>query len=143
MSFGHGGCFCLVRQDIRTGGAVEKRVVDTCASLPISSLGAVQSLADHDPDSAPLIWMQYIGSQCLYPLTGLGLAGLARGGERPLVIPPRTFVPYNAQATLHVDVGLWATLLPLSVHGRVSDIWRGYIAQRLFWDVGLSLAFVS
>jgi hypothetical protein len=29
----------------------------------------------------------------------------------------------------------------LQVHGRVSDIWRGYIAQRLLWDVGHSIAF--
>lgn len=29
----------------------------------------------------------------------------------------------------------------LQVHGRVSDIWRSYIAQRLLWDVGYSIAF--
>jgi hypothetical protein len=29
----------------------------------------------------------------------------------------------------------------LQVHGRVSDIWRSYIAQRLLWDVGSSIAF--
>ena len=52
-------------------------------------------------------------------------------------------MPYNAQSTLHAHEGLWSLLLPCSVHGRVSDIWRSYIAQRLFWDVGLSLAFVG
>lgn len=30
----------------------------------------------------------------------------------------------------------------LQVHGRVSDIWRSYIAQRLLWDVGSSIAFM-
>jgi hypothetical protein len=29
----------------------------------------------------------------------------------------------------------------VQVHGRVSDIWRGYAAQRLMWDTGHSLAF--
>jgi hypothetical protein len=29
----------------------------------------------------------------------------------------------------------------LQVHGRVSDIWRSYAAQRLLWDVGLHIAF--
>jgi hypothetical protein len=27
------------------------------------------------------------------------------------------------------------------VHGRVSDIWRSYISQRLLWDVGYHIAF--
>ena len=29
----------------------------------------------------------------------------------------------------------------VQVHGRVSDIWRSYIVQRLLWDVGYSVAF--
>lgn len=29
----------------------------------------------------------------------------------------------------------------LQVHGRVSDIWRSYMAQRLLWDVGYQVAF--
>ena len=27
------------------------------------------------------------------------------------------------------------------MHGRVSDIWRSYISQRLLWDVGYRVAF--
>lgn len=27
------------------------------------------------------------------------------------------------------------------VHGRVSDIWRSYISQRLLWDIGYRVAF--
>lgn len=27
-------------------------------------------------------------------------------------------------------------LLPVTVHGRVSDIWRGYIGQRIMRDIG-------
>ena len=51
-----------------------------------------------------------------------------------------SFVPTNAQATLHT--ALWATLLPKTVPGRVSDIWRGYFAQALFPYVGTSVAIV-
>jgi hypothetical protein len=29
------------------------------------------------------------------------------------------------------------------VHGRVSDIWRSYICQKILWHVGSRLAFVS
>lgn len=53
------------------------------------------------------------------------------------------FAPYNAQSTLHTSSALWALLLPLGPHPRVSDIWRSYIAQRLFADVGVRVAFHS
>jgi hypothetical protein len=33
------------------------------------------------------------------------------------------------------------TGLFLQVHGRVSDIWRSYIVQRLLWDAGYAVAF--
>ena len=32
-------------------------------------------------------------------------------------------------------------LLPITVHGRVSDIWRSFLTQRLLWLVGGSLSF--
>jgi hypothetical protein len=63
----------------------------------------------------------------------------ARG---PLVVPSHAFAPYNAQATIHTSKALWALLLPLTVPGRVSDIWRGYFAQALFRDLGLSVTFL-
>ena len=62
-------------------------------------------------------------------------------GDTRVVLPPGTFSSYNAQATLHY--ALWGLLLPVSVHGRVSDIWRSYIMQRLMQDVGLTVGFVS
>jgi nucleoside-diphosphate-sugar epimerase len=63
---------------------------------------------------------------------------------RPLdayALPRGTMMPYNAQATLHSHAALWSLLLPCSVHGRVSDIWRSYLTQRLFWGTGLTVAF--
>ena len=51
------------------------------------------------------------------------------------------YAPYNAQATLHMYPALWSLLLPVTVHGRVSDIWRGYAAQRLMDMLGLRLLF--
>lgn len=32
-------------------------------------------------------------------------------------------------------------LMPIQVHGRVSDIWRSYIAQRLLWEADAYVAF--
>ena len=59
------------------------------------------------------------------------------------MIPQRTFTPYNAQATLHMSSALWGLLLPITVHGRVSDIWRSYFAQALMWRAGLHLAMAQ
>ena len=48
---------------------------------------------------------------------------------------------YNAQATLHMQATLWALMLPVTVHGRVSDIWRGYVVQRIMMLLDLRLIF--
>lgn len=40
-------------------------------------------------------------------------------------------MPFNAQATLFRRAAFWSLYLPISVHGRVSDIWRSYIFQAL------------
>ena len=54
-----------------------------------------------------------------------------------------TMMPYNAQATLHSYDAFWGLLLPCTVHGRVTDIWRAYFTQRMLWDVGLRIGFSS
>ena len=60
----------------------------------------------------------------------------------PLMIPPHAFVPYNAQATVHMHSAFFATLLPSTVPGRVSDIWRSYFAQVLFFPLDLAVTFL-
>ena len=48
-------------------------------------------------------------------------------------VPPSRAAPTPLRSTsLH---------LAPQVHGRVTDIWRAYFAQRLLWDVGLRIAF--
>jgi hypothetical protein len=94
-------------------------------------LALVQSLADHDPDV-----------DAIYRMTGaLPFNFLQK--RKLLTVPVETFVPWNAQATLFAPDAYWSLLLPTSVHGRVSDIWRSYIGERLFWEFNLSLAFAS
>lgn len=51
--------------------------------------------------------------------------------QASLVGPAGVNAPYNAQATLYTRRALWGLLLPVTVHGRVSDIWRSYIVTRL------------
>ena len=50
-----------------------------------------------------------------------------------LVIPRGVFAPYNSLSTIHQYEALWSLLLPKTVHKRVADIWRSYIAQSLFY----------
>ena len=102
-------------------------------TINTSQIGVVQSLANHNPDV-----------DAIYRLTRPLPLDFARDGSAtagPLVLPEHTFAPFNAQATLFHSAAVWALYLPVTVHGRVSDIWRSYIAQRLMWDAGLLLAF--
>ena len=50
-----------------------------------------------------------------------------------LVIPRGVFAPYNSHSTIHRYEALWSLLLPKTVHKRVADIWRSYIAQSLLY----------
>jgi hypothetical protein len=59
-----------------------------------------------------------------------------------LKIPQNIVTPYNAQATLHFYDAFWALYLPVTVAGRVSDIWRSYFTQSLFSSLGLSIGFL-
>lgn len=59
----------------------------------------------------------------------------------PVLLPPGTMAPFNSQNTFFLYKGLWATLLPITTAFRVCDIWRGYFAQRLIWEIGGYLSF--
>jgi hypothetical protein len=96
----------------------------------VKNIGVFQSLANHEPDV-----------DGIFRLTLPIPFNWDESAQDTLVLPPGVLAPYNAQAQLSMRGALWALLLPVSVHGRVSDIWRAYFAQRLLWDVGLRLAF--
>lgn len=61
----------------------------------------------------------------------------------PLSLAPYTFCPFNSQNTLFYYDAFWALLVPMTTKFRVCDIWRGYCAQRLLWDLGAQLCFLS
>lgn len=60
---------------------------------------------------------------------------------RPCVLPPFTFCPFNTQNTLFHKEAFWGLYIPSYVPFRVCDIWRGYIAQRLLWEIEGVLCF--
>lgn len=92
-----------------------------------------QFLADEDPD-VDAIFRLTRALPCSF-------RGLPQGTQDTLVIPQNIFTPYNAQATVHLYESFWGLLLPVTVHGRVSDIWRAYLTQRLLWDIGQVVSF--
>ena len=97
------------------------------------SIAVLQSLADRQPDV-----------DAIYRITmPIPFSFRRSSNTKPLLVPRGVLTPCNAQATLHFQVGFWALLLPITVHGHVSDIWRSYFAQRLFWDVGLQAGFFA
>ena len=62
---------------------------------------------------------------------------------RPHVSTHCRYAPWNAQATLFRRTAFWGLLLPVTVPGRVTDIWRSYIVQRLLWEMGGTYSFVA
>jgi len=94
-----------------------------------------QFLADEDPD-VDAIFRLTRQLPCTFE-------GLPHELPSMLAIPHNVFLPYNAQATSHLYEAFWGLLLPVTVHGRVSDIWRAYLTQKLLWDVGQVVAFTS
>lgn len=59
----------------------------------------------------------------------------------PAILPKGVFSPFNSQNTLFHSEAFWALFIPKTTTIRVCDIWRGYWAQRLLWEVGGSLGF--
>jgi len=93
----------------------------------------VQSLADNDPDV-----------DAIYRLTRKLPVKFSHEDSAGIeVIPEGVLSPFNAQATIFSRSAFWGLLLPISVSGRVSDIWRSYFTGRLLQSVNQRLAFAS
>ncbi|XP_067649693.1 uncharacterized protein [Haliotis asinina] len=59
----------------------------------------------------------------------------------PALVPAGVFSPFNSQNTLFLYDAFWALLIPATPTFRVCDIWRGYWAQRLLWEIGGNVGF--
>lgn len=82
----------------------------------------IQSLANREPDVDAIYRLTNIRYPIsFYPETRYSACVLDYG----------VLAPFNAQATMFFRDAVYSMLLPVTVHGRVSDIWRGYIAQSI------------
>ena len=89
-----------------------------------SSIAVFQSLADHDPDV-----------DAIYRMTRDLPLYFARA-DTIISVPRGTYAPWNAQAVLVRREAFFGLALPITVSGRVSDIWRSYLTSRLLWEAG-------
>lgn len=101
-------------------------------SIDMSSVGVIQYLANHDPDI-----------DAIYRMTKENKHFDFTVNKRSIILDRGIYTPFNAQATLFTYDMFWALYLPVTVTGRVSDIWRSYIAQRVMWDIDRYLIFSS
>ena len=104
-------------------------ILNGTKDVALDKIGVIQYLADGNPDI-----------DAVHRLTKK-LPMTFAPDSNFLLVPWQSFVPYNAQATLHTKPAFWATLLPFTVPGRVSDIWRSYFSEALFREIGLQVVF--
>jgi hypothetical protein len=91
-----------------------------------------QGLVDLDPDV-----------DAIYRLTVPHTQNIQFTPNKCIALSKGCYSPFNTQNTLFYKKVFPFMLLPISVHSRVTDIWRGYIAQRLLWELDSSLLFLS
>ena len=104
----------------------------TCKMTHSFEVGIIQSLANEQPDvdaiyrltrEVPFNFKYTPDSRCA------------------LVVPENMYSPFNAQATLWLPSAFEFLALPVSVNGRVSDIWRSYITQYFIHKKHVKLVF--
>ncbi len=89
------------------------------AASPQSSIAIIQSLANEGPDV-----------DSLYRLT-LPLPVNFEREDICVAVPDKSYAPLNAKSTIFFEPAFWKLFLPTSLNEQVSEIWRGYVAQRL------------
>jgi hypothetical protein len=60
----------------------------------------------------------------------------------PVTLPKHVMCPFNSQNTIFYRSAFWGLLIPTTPTMREADIWRGYVVQRLLWDMQASLCFL-
>lgn len=113
---------------------IAKQPVHTFKRCNNQSAFIQQGIVNGDPDV-----------DAIYRLTrkdeGVRLDVEFDNNAEPVLIPNGLLAPYNSQNTLHLYNAFWGLLLPQTVAFRVCDIWRGYWAQRLLWEIDGYLSF--
>ena len=93
-------------------------------------IGIEQCMVDSDPDVDAIYRLTHTGPVFFTPQSSCSISG-------------SNFCPFNSQNTFIHKKAFFTLYLPSFVSMRVSDIWRGYIAQKLIRFMHLTLGFSS
>lgn len=124
-----------LNNNFETWSFIKKKLkkITVPGTVKYSSIGVIQSLCNKDPDNDAVFRLsRYKSTQFKFDRTP---------SAKPLLIPTSAYSPYNAQATTHLYDAFWGMYLPFSVTGRVTDIWRSFIAKRIMKDLGLEVLY--
>ena len=110
------------------------RSVASTATTPCEFSGLIvfQAVADGDPDV-----------DAVYRLTAPDTSDITFDVAPPLLVPFGSWTPFNSQATTWPIALLPLMYLPATCSFRMTDIWRSYIAQRLFPGLDARLVITS
>jgi hypothetical protein len=89
-----------------------------------------QGLADLDPD-VDAIYRLTIGAEVKF------------SKKDPIFLAPGTYCPFNSQNTLWYPEAFQYMFLPAFVFNRLTDIWRGYIAQHFLHQKAQGVLFCN
>ena len=98
------------------------------AAPGVHAVGVWQSLADIDPD-VDALYRLIIGKNITFEK------------HRSIFLPNGTYCPFNSQNTFWRKELFPLLYLPCTVSFRFTDILRGYIAQRIMWEMDFHLGF--
>lgn len=104
-------------------------VVNVESEFKNSRIAVWQSLADGDPDV-----------DAIYRLTSG--KSLVFDNTQQFALDKGSYSPINSQATFWNNNAFDLLYLPVTVSMRFSDILRGYVAQRLMWELDLRAGFM-
>lgn len=125
----------LLRENFETWPFIKENLdkITVPGTINYSSIGVIQTLCNKDPDNDAVFRLsRFHSTQFEFDHSPTAL---------PLLIPSSAYAPFNAQATTHMYNAFWGLYLPFSVTGRVTDIWRSFITQRLMRYLGLNLLY--
>jgi hypothetical protein len=92
----------------------------TSASHRQKQISVIQYIQEGNPDL-----------DAIYRLTQPIPDRLGGDSKQCIVIGSGGYTPYNAQATYFDSRAFFGLLMPMTVSGRVTDIWRSFIIQRV------------
>ena len=110
----------------------ESRLSSDTTAEEFSGLMVLQAVADGDPDV-----------DAVYRLTAPETSDIKFNAAPPLLVPAGSWTPFNSQATTWPIALLPLMYLPATCSFRMTDIWRSYIAQRLFPGLDTQLVITS